>query len=210
MNRDPDVHNLWFPVKLGPLRRCGGSAQVLRWVLRWVLPTALWFVLGCGYAPAYGGERPSSRLTVVQSPSRAAEAGAMIAVLDGLRGELSRQGVLRPGTGFPRVVVELVRVDERSSGQRAVTNSTGVGEGALAQARGSLVAVTARAWIEEGPHQRPLRDTGDVRRTAMHASGSGLIDVDRRETALRVAGQAVGAALGRRVVGEVEPKDEPM
>ncbi len=208
MNMVSDVHKLWFPVKLGPLGGPGGSHSAVR--RRVCLALLLSVVLGCGYGPAYGGKRPEARLSVVLSPARAPEAGAMMAIADGLRGELSRQGVLRPGTSYPRVVVELVRVDERSAGQRAVTNHSGVGGDALAVSRASLVGVTARAWIEEGPHQRPIRDTGDVRRTAMQATGSGLIEVDRRETALRIAGQAVGAALGRRVVGEVEPKDEPM
>jgi hypothetical protein len=159
---------------------------------------------GCGYQPAYGGTRPEGRLSVLAAPSRAPEGGALAALLSGLRDELSKAGVLGPGTGYPRVVVELVRVDERGAGPSQLGNT------AWAVARGSIVGVTARAWIEESPSQ-VTRDSGDVRRTVTFGTQSGALDaLLTREAALTEAGRATGAALGRRVLGEVEVTQEPM
>lgn len=159
---------------------------------------------GCGYRPAYGGTRPEARLAVLAAPSRAPEGGALAGVLSGLRGELSRAGVLGPGTGYPRVVVELVRVDERGVGQALRGNAT------WAMARGTHVGVTARAWIEEGP-SKVTRDSGDVRRTVTFATATGALeDWATREGALSEAGRATGAAIGRRVLGEIEVTQEPM
>ncbi|MGC4065839.1 MAG: hypothetical protein QM784_14550 [Polyangiaceae bacterium] len=167
---------------------------------------------GCGYRPAYGGARPSGRLTVVAAPTRVPEGGALAALLSGLRGELSRAGVLGPGSGYPRVVVEFVRLDERGAGpqvQRELTSAS------WALARGTVVGVTARAWIEEGP-SLVVRDTGDVRRTTSYdAPGLGsasqtTMEVTSREAAIESAATATGAALGRRVLGEIEVTQEPL
>jgi hypothetical protein len=196
------VNKLWFPVKL---------ARSYPFVPRLRRLIAFGFVAvvpACGYHPAYGGNRPSVRLSVAVAPSRSPESGAFAAVLAGLRGELSRAGVLASGRGYPRVLVELVRVDERGTSQTLVGPQDG--GAALPLASGGLVGVTARAWVENGD-SRVERGTGDVRRTATFgsAANSGL-DSARREAALSVAGRATGEALGRRIMGEVEVGQEPM
>lgn len=161
----------------------------------------------CGYAPAYGGARPSVRLTVGAAASLAPESGALAALLSGVRQELSRSGVLRPGTGYPRAVVQLVRVDERASGIAVQPNQPA----ATPLARGSEVAVTARAWVEDAPGARPYRDTGDVRRVATVGALSTLAeDAASHDSALQSAGLRTGQALGRRLLGEVEPALEPL
>jgi hypothetical protein len=162
----------------------------------------------CGYHAAYGGTRPATRLTVTAAPSRAPESGALAAVLEGLRGELSRAGVLGPGSGYPRVVVELVRIDERGTAQSLTPQPNGGVE--LPAASGALVGVTARAWVETTP-SRVERDTGDVRRTSAFGSASDPgLDAARREAALNAAGHETGEAIGRRVMGEIEVAQEPM
>jgi hypothetical protein len=167
-----------------------------------------WFAIACGYQPAYGGERPRTRLSVIAAPSRAPEAGALSAILSGLRGELSRAGVLGSGRAFPRVVVELVRVDERGTAQTLLRDPNSGAQ--LPQASGALIGVTARAWVETSPSEVE-RDTGDVRRAAPFGSANNAgLDSMQREAALSAAGEATGEALGRRIMGEVESTQEPM
>lgn len=136
------------------------------------------------------------------------ETGALGAALQGLRGELARAGVLRGGTGYPRVMVELVRVDERATLVALERDETG---GLLSpQGQGSLVGVTARAWVLPAPGAPPRSDTGDVRRTAGFAfHPEPGRDTVVRESALQSAGRATGRALGRRILGEIEPGREP-
>jgi hypothetical protein len=191
------VTKLWFPVKLGSIAVFALNMVALG---------------GCGYRPAYGGARPSGRLTVVAAPTRVPEGGALAALLSGLRGELSRAGVLGPGSSYPRVVVEFVRLDERGAGPQVQRELTGQ---PWALARSTVVGVTARAWIEEGPAV-VVRDTGDVRRTTSYeAPGLGspnqrVLELTSREAAVDAAARATGAALGRRVLGEVEVTQEPL
>lgn len=157
----------------------------------------------CGYHPAYGGTRPTARLSVVAAPSRVPEGAVLAAILSGLRQELSRAGVLGSGNAYPRVVVEFVRLDERG------TAPSQQPEG-WALARGTLVGVTARAWVEQTPSE-VARDTGDVRRTTSYETAPNATrDLVTRDIALESAARSVGEALGRRVLGEVEVTQEPM
>jgi hypothetical protein len=164
-------------------------------------------LMACGYSPAYGGTRPARQLTVAVAPSLAPESGALAGLLNGLRGELSRAGVLRAGTGYPRAVLELLRVDERGAGM-AVQPAQPL---ATPLARGATVGVTARAWIEDSPSTKPYSDTGDVRRVYMVATGTTLAtDALAHDSAVEQAGLATGQALGRRLLGEIEPGLEPL
>lgn len=198
------VNKLGFLVKLGPWRRDLRQGSDPGKIHIWGMAALL--ALGCGYHPAYGGQRPEARLSIAVAPSRAPESGALAAVTTGLRAELSRAGVLGPGGGYPRVVLELVRVDERGTAQLL----TDAQSGGLPLASGALVGVTARAWVENA-NGSVERDTGDVRRTAAFGSRTDPgLDSAQREAALANAGRAVGEALGRRVMGEVDVTQEPM
>jgi hypothetical protein len=76
----------------------------------------------CGYEPVYGGERPAVRLSVDAAPHGTPHLEAVQAAISGMRRSLSQAGVLRPGRGYPRVVVEVLplaipsrwRADQRS------------------------------------------------------------------------------------------------
>ena len=161
----------------------------------------------CGYAPAYGGSRPTQQLTIAAAPSLSPESGALASLLNGLRQELSRAGALRAGSGYPRAVVELLRVDERGLGVAVQPGQAS----ATPLARGSTVGVTARAWVEDSVGARPYRDTGDVRRVATVATGTTLgRDATAHDAALESAGFSAGRAIGRRLLGEVEPTLEPL
>jgi len=199
-----------FPVKLGPTRQSvpGRSGPHSPRYAAALLALAVSIGWGCGYRPAYGGPRPLGRLAVVAAPGHEPEAGAVAAILGGLRGELSRAGVLHPGAGFPRVVVELVRIDEQGSGARLPTEAD-MNRG-VPMVRANSVGVTARAWIEQS-EGRVSRDTGDVRRSTGYAyRADASLDAMSREAGLQAAAERVGRALGRRILGEVEPGQELM
>jgi hypothetical protein len=181
-----------FPVKLGPL-----------W---WLVPSAV-LACGCGYRAAYGGDEPAYRLSVAGAALRVPFPEAAQAALAGARAEAAREGVLRGGTGYPRLVVEIVRVDELASG---IARSDAPG-GALPLGRASAIGVTGRAWVEEGPSSPPIRATGDVRRVETVAQSEDVLggSLAAGEGA-RAAARRVGEALVKRALGIAEPSVEPM
>lgn len=162
----------------------------------------------CGYEPVYSTQRPEVRLSVHAAPYGAPHVEAVAAAVSGVRRSLSAAGVLEPGDGYPRVMVEVVRVDEKAAGIIAEESADGVER---PSGRAASLGVVGRAWVEEverGPH---TRDTGDVRRTATYAVGaSAVAEEPRYETALRSAAHALGQALGRRILGEPETTLEPL
>lgn len=162
---------------------------------------------GCGYQQVYGGARPVGRLSLAMASSREPEGGAATAMMAGARAELAHSGLLASGNGYPRLVVELVRVDERGAGQRMTPNLT-LGE-AAPLARGGLVGVVGRAWIEERAGAEPASNTGDVRRASSFAAEAGPgLDALSREDSLSHAGRELGRALVKRLLGEPEPTEE--
>jgi hypothetical protein len=186
------VEKLLFPVKQGHV--ITRSA--------WLF----WLGLGssaCGYTPAYAGSRPAERLSVVAAPHAVAQTDVVHEVMAGAREELSRAGVLRPGNGHPRLVIQVLRVDEKSSGIAAVDDTP--------LARGSSVGILGRAWVEEGPGGDRVRDSGDLRRVEWVSSGpNSANDAVRHDSAQRLAGRRLGRSLALRVLGEPEPAVEPM
>ena len=160
-------------------------------------------LLGCGYRPAYGGAAPEQRLSVTAAPAGMSRPEALQGALAGVREELSSAGALRPGSAYPRVVVQVLRVDESSSGIAAL--------GDQPLARGSSVGVLGRAWVEERAGARPAADTGNVRRVVRYASSTDPQVEERRQSdALRAASRELGRALGRRLLGEPVPANEAL
>lgn len=168
-----------------------------------------WLLLGaCGYSPMYGGSKPTAQLAVTASAHRVPEVDAVEAALEGARSELSRRGVLASGTAYPRLVIEVMRVDESASSIAARRQNPQVPF--TPESRGTRVAVTLRGWIEESPGKSHTRDSGDVRRVEFFEYGSDArIDAARYSDAIRIAARAAGRATARRVLGDVEPTDEP-
>ena len=181
-----------FPVKLGR---------------RFVFALAAVLAAGCGYRAAFGGSEPAYRLTVASAPLAIPHPEVLQVALSGVRAELGRDGALRAGSAYPRLVVELLRVDEVASGIAA----TETGAGVLPLARASAVGVTARGWVEERAGAAPVRDTGDVRCVETVAQGgdplAGGVAVDQ---AARAAGRRAGESVARRALGMAEPGVEPM
>ena len=184
---------LLFPVKLG--RR-------FRFVHRALVATAIVSSGACGYRSAVD-RPPGERLAVVAAPFKTPHAEAVQEVLNGAREELARAEALGSG-GFPRLVVELVRVDELPVGIQAPAAQSPLG-------RGSDVGVTARAWVEEREGAPPSRDTGDVRRVETVAQAADTVSSSLAAgDAIRAAARRLGRALALRALGMPEPSIEPM
>ena len=163
---------------------------------------------GCGYRAVYAGAPPSAKLAVVPATNRTADIEAVAGVLAGVRAELSRTGALSSGQGYPRVLVEVLRVDEIPVGIAAPDPPPG--EDRRPVARGLAMAVTARAWVVESAGGEPAVDTGDIRRIGNAATQAGpLENAQQRALAVRAAGRQTGEALARRILGDPEPSVEP-
>jgi len=200
------VDSLLFPVKLGPEVR-DVPQELVTWGLgatpasgllrRGVRLLGLLISLaGCGYQPVYGAS--AKRYEVTAGRYGTASFEAVQDTLAGVRSELGAAEAL--GSGFPRVVVEVLRVDERSTGVRLV------GDDPLA--RGSEIVVTGRARVLASEDAAPSLDTGDMSRAAQFASGATpSADAELRSRAVRDAAHNLGRALGRAVLGLPEPAE---
>jgi hypothetical protein len=163
------------------------------------LVAAAWGALaGCGYEPAYG--HPDHRYGVSLGTYSTSSFEAASAATDGARSELGAAQAL--GEGFPRVVVEVLRVDERSIGVRTAAGASNP------LARGSEIVVVGRALVEAKEGAAPIFDTGDMSRAAQFASGtSPTADAAARSRAVRDAARQLGKALARSVLGIPEPAE---
>jgi hypothetical protein len=158
----------------------------------------LWLASGCGYRPIYG-TTAGVRYGVATGHYSTASFEAVQATVGGVRTELGAAEAL--GDGFPEVLVEVLRVDERSIGVRSTSNGTPL-------ARGSEIVVVARAVVRSAPGGAPTLDTGDMSRSAQFASGgTSTADAAARSRAVRDAARRVGRALGRAVLGLPEPSE---
>jgi hypothetical protein len=167
-----------------------------------LLAAALAITLSCGYSTAYGGAAPRTRLALVPLPSKVPEVHVYHSLLNAMQGELGRAGVLRSGSDYPRLVVEVLRVDELSAGIARRTVS-----GASAPvARASRIAVVARAWVLRSAAEAPERDTGDMQRAVtVAAQRQGSADALAISAAGEQAARDLGRALVRAVLGEAQP-----
>ena len=169
--------------------------------------------VACGYHTVYGGEE-NERLRVVLARAPVADAVAADEVASGVREELARGGALAGGDGYPRVEIEVTRVDEASDAIAA----SGPPGARVPAARATEVGIVARAWLvraERGEHER---DTGDVRvfvatgatqaSEATPSASAASLDAFRYQDALRAAGRRAGIRLGRRLLGEPAPAED--
>jgi hypothetical protein len=199
-----------FPVKLGPEMQdvnqefaTSALGETLRPAVRNRWPVGAWAgvllgcVLGCGYQPVYGGSG-GPRYEVVTGRVATSSFEAVQQAVAGVRSELQPAGAL--GQGYPQVVVEVLRVDERSIGVSSMEN------GPLA--RGTEIVVVGRAHVLERSDAAPSRDTGDLSRAAQYATGSSAAaDNAARSRAVRDAARSLGKALGRALLGLPEPAE---
>ena len=181
---------------------------------------AAYLLVSCGYRPLFGG-RSNERYCVVGVSPLAADASAVSEVEAGLRAELAKGGELRSGGGYPRVVVEVLRIDTESEAIAAVPGGMRpeiVGGLPLVAsgpsrplARGSRIGVLARAWLERAPSAPRERDTGDLRAVdVVTVESDARIEALRRDDAARAAARRLGARLARRIRGEPDAPDDGM
>jgi hypothetical protein len=154
---------------------------------------------GCGYQPVYAGSS-ARQYEVTSARSGTASFEAVQAAVSGARTELAAADAL--GSGSDQLVVEVLRIDERSIGVRE-------GEGSTPLARGAEIVVVGRARARATPEGPVRLDTGDMSRSAQYAAGdSPTADAAARSRAVRDASRALGRALGRAVLGLPEPAQD--
>ena len=151
----------------------------------------------CGYRAVYGAAGERFHVKVVRMA--AVDAVACDEVASGVREELARAGAVEAGEGYPRVEIEVLRFVESSEGIADVS--------AQPEARGTDVAVRARAWIVRRAGGAEERDTGDVQASEIIAvderagSPDPRADVFHLPEARRAAARRVGHALAKRILG---------
>lgn len=162
----------------------------------------LWVVsvAGCGYHSVYG-RAATERLSVQVGQVLIPEVAAAQAATSGVRSELASAGALASGTQFPRLVLDVLRVDELSRGVHVQADQP--------RAAGMSIAVTVRGRIFQNENQEPRLDTGDVRRSVQLTGDSDpRADSAAYDVALRAAAERAGRAVGRLALGIPEPSDE--
>jgi hypothetical protein len=173
-----------------------------RFFFRSLLFISCGLATGCGYHPAFSTVA-SERLGVVAGTVLVPDSGTLAAVIAGARSELERTGVLGPEATYPRLEVDVLRVDEVSSGVTAA--------GASPIARGMGVAVVGRGRVVREPGAAPESDTGDLRRTSFLAGDSDpRVDSTLYDAALRGAAERVGRDVAKAALGIPEPADESL
>ena len=162
----------------------------------------LWAVLqsACGYHAVYA-QPASEQLSVQIGQVLIPEAAAAQAAASGARSELAASGLLASAVNGPRLVLDVLRVDEASRGIHV--------QGGQPAAAGMSVAVTVRGRVFKGNATEPTLDTGDLRR-AVQVTGDANPRADGAayDHALRAAAERAGKAAARVALGIPEPADE--
>jgi hypothetical protein len=155
---------------------------------------------GCGYQPVYAPSAPD-KLSVQVGQVLIPEALAAQAAASGARSELAAAGRLTSGSQFPRLVLDVLRVDELSRGVYVQDGQPRAG--------GMSIALTVRGRVLQAENQEPRLDTGDVRRS-VQVSGDAdpRLDSAAYDAALRSAAESAGRAVARAALGIPEPNNE--
>ena len=155
---------------------------------------------GCGYHSVYGPPT-GEKLSVHVGQVMVAEPLAAQAAASGARSELAAAGALASGAQFPRLVVDVLRIDELSRGIHVQDGQPRAG--------GMSIALTVRGRIFSAENQEPRLDTGDVRRSVQVSGDSDpRVDSGNYDAALRSAAELAGRAVARAALGIPEPNDE--
>lgn len=164
---------------------------------------ALTCAASCGYRPlaSHGAASPGGGLHVTHGKRMVPAARAADALASSVSGRLAEAGELLPGTGYPMLEVELLRVDETGEG---LADASG-----RPLARGLRITAVGRARVYRGPSTEAALDTGDV---SAHVSlAPGALEAEAlvlRERAVVAASQKLGVRLAERVLGLPAPSDE--
>jgi hypothetical protein len=156
---------------------------------------------GCGYRSLYG-QSGAEPLSVQVGQVLIPEPLAAQAAASGVRSELASAGKLASGTQFPRLVLDVLRVDELSRGIHVQDGQP--------HAAGMSIALTVRGRVFQAENEEPRLDTGDLRRSVQLSGDSDpRADSAAYDAALRSAAEHAGRAVARIALGIPEPNDEP-
>jgi hypothetical protein len=157
-------------------------------------------LVGCGYRAIYA-QPAGTRMSVGIGQVLVPETGVAQAALSGARAELAATGRLSQTATFPRLAVDLLRVDEVSRGVHVQSTQPLAG--------GMGIAVTVRGRLLLAAEQEPALDTGDVRRAVQVAGAADpRADSAAYDQAIRAAAERAGRAAARIALGIPEPNDE--
>jgi hypothetical protein len=155
---------------------------------------ASWLALSCGYHALRGGAA-GERYVVVLGTSYVADSTVASEVLAGTMRALSRGDRLGYRGEYPRVEVDILRVDEVADGV--------VGAAGAPRARGMRFSVLGRARVRASANEETSFDTGDLRAVVVASSDGPLVDAAwSRDRSLRAAAHRLGEKLGARVMGD--------
>jgi len=160
---------------------------------------ALLFLASCGYHAVYATPA-EEKLHVRLARAPVAEAAAADEVLSGAREQLAREGALASGDGYPRLEIEVLRIDETSAGV--------LSDGINPHASGSYRGVIARAWVVPQEGAEAVRDTGDVRTDDLAAVQPNAVQDDLAAIdGARAAARRLGRRIALRVLGHPTSSD---
>ena len=156
---------------------------------------------GCGYHPVFS-QASSAPLSVQVGQVMIPEPLAVQAAASGVRAELAAAGLLANGSQFPRLVLDVLRVDELSRGIYVQAGQP--------RAAGMSIALTVRGRVFQAENQEARLDTGDLRRSVQLTGDSDpRVDSAAYDVALRSAAEHAGRAVARIALGIPEPNDDP-
>jgi hypothetical protein len=175
-----------------------------------------WGLVSCGYQPAHEVlAGPAGGFSVAAAPARVADAQVIEGAVLGARLALSRMGLLGEQV-FPRLRVEVLRLDESSGGIRSGTLASAdagpeLAGGRAPLARGTTLTLVGRAHVEPSDGAAPAAETGEISVSAVFAAeGDARLDALRRDDMSRELGLRLGMELAGRILGYPTPRGEGM
>jgi hypothetical protein len=172
----------------------GGASFVPSFLL---VTSSLLLLAGCGYH-ALHGEGSVEKLRVELGTVSVADAIAADEVTAGARDALAKEGALGGGDGSAgKLVIEVTRIDETADAIAAPSGGAPV-------AHAVVVAVVGRGTVYSARDSRgALRDTGDMRATALVSPGADARgDAFVHDSAVRAAARRLGRKIALRAIGE--------
>ena len=155
---------------------------------------------GCSYQSVYG-QSAREHVSVQVGQVLIPETLAAQAAASGVRSELAAAGRLATGAQFPRLVLDVLRVDELSRGIHVQSGQP--------RAAGMSIALTVRGRVFQAENQEARLDTGDVRRSVQLTGDSDpRVDSAAYDVALRSAAERAGRAVARIALGIPEANEE--
>jgi hypothetical protein len=175
-----------------------------------------WGLVSCGYQPAHEVlAGPAGGFSVAAAPARVADAQVIEGAVLGARLALSRMGLLGEQV-FPRLRVEVLRLDESSGGIRSGTLASAdagpeLAGGRAPLARGTTLTLVGRAHVEPSEGAAPSDETGEISVSAVFAAeGDARLDALRRDDMSRELALRLGMELAGRILGYPTPRGEGM